>query len=335
MFLIVLHAPLGFERGGHSYFKYLTFLKIHVTNCLEDSTKKWVSLNLTEKEYAVKKPLFWGIHADPRQNSLFASMLALLPFIGMAFVWWITSSEGDRFFPTFMQMYEAMAERLTVDEFAVDDPSALGFWESLRHRVLVADVYHSVYRLTLGTLLAAVFGLAWGLYLGSFPGLRQTFGTFTVFVSLVVVAVFQPLIVSLVGFDNFGKISLIAFGTVFFIALSTFQAVKNVPEELKVSALTLGFTPMGMIHRVILPLIIPHWLTAIRFALLIAWTFLIMSEFISSEHGLGHEVFKSKRQLQMYVIIPYGLIATMLAFIMDRVIRQIIIKCYPHFHIEE
>lgn len=282
-----------------------------------------------------QQPLFWGIHANPRQLPMFATLLALLPFV-IAVIWWfLISSHGDRFFPTFGQMYDAILTRLRPGEFSEPIYIGIGSWQFDINRVLLLDTFNSLYRLIVGTSLGAFLGLAWGLYLGSFPGLRQTFGSITTFLSLVVVSIFQPLIVNLVGFDDVGKISLIAFGVVFFIALSVFQAVKSVPKELQVKALTMGHSTFGLIHRVILPMILPRWLTALRFALLIAWTFLIMSEFISSEYGLGHEVFKSKRQLQMYVIIPYGLWATILACTMDRLLLLAIQIFYPWYKVEE
>jgi len=270
----------------------------------------------------MKQPFFWGIHANPRQFPIFATLLSLSPFLFAIVWWWFISSEGDRFFPTFGQMWDAVDTRMQPDEFTEVEV----WW---------ADTFASLKRLILGASLGGILGLAWGLYLGAFPGLRQMFGIITTFLSLVVVSIFQPLIVSLVGFDDFGKTSLIAFGVVFFVALSVFQAVKNIPRELQVKALTMGFSTWGLIHRIILPLIMPRWLMSLRFALLIAWTFLIMSEFISSEYGLGHEVFKSKRQLQMYVIIPYGLWATILAFIMDRLLLLAIRIFYPWHKLEE
>jgi len=268
-----------------------------------------------------RQPLILGINAAPRQNSLFAFGLSLAPFLLVIGLWWFISDPTNQFFPTFGQMIAAMEERIA--------PNKHG------DRVLVIDTIISLKRIIIGTTIGSVIGLVWGLYMGSFPGLRQMFGAFTIFISLAVVSIFQPLINFTVGFDEFGKTCLIVLGVVFFIALSTFQAVKNIPQEQIVKAQTLGFTTFGLIHRIILPLILPRWIISIRFALLIAWTFLIMSEFISSQFGLGHEVFKSKRQLQMDVIIPYGLWATFLAFMMDRILRLVIVKRFAYFKLEE
>lgn len=265
----------------------------------------------------MKKPLFLGIHADPDQNKVFARICELWPFIVLMCIYMYVAytrhqiNPMDRLFPYPSQMYDSMYNLIAVqDEYS----KQYTFW---------IDTIDSLKRLLSGVLVSIFIGLIWGLYMGVYPGMRKMFGTFTIILSLIVIPIFQPIISYLVGFEDVGKVSLIALGTVFFIARDMLMESERIRKAYGVKSATLGLSSLGIVHRMVLPLMMPRFITVIRFSLGAAWIFLIMSEFSTSETGLGHQVAINKRHMNMDIIFPYGVWTAMLAYAMDYALKLI------------
>ena len=271
----------------------------------------------------MKKPLLVGLYADPYQKPWLAIFLKILPFLIFLSAYFIVAyfrhmeNPGDKLFPYPSDMYDAMKALMVKNEFTGE-------------YVFLNDTIISLKRLFAGVFWGTVVGLFWGLYMGAFPALYVAVGMFTVILSLVVIPIFQPIILYVVGFDDVGKITLISLGIVFFIARDMFLSSSTITERYKTKAFTFGLRHISTVHRMTLPLIIPRWITVVRIGLGTAWIFLIMSEFISSNSGLGRQVQNQMRDWNMAVIIPYGLWTTFLAYSMDQTLKVIGEKFFPY-----
>ncbi len=93
--------------------------------------------------------------------------------------------------------------------------------------------------------------------------------------------------------------------------------VGEIPKELILKAQTLGASTWQLLLRVVLPMLLPQLIRALRLALGPAWLFLIAAEAIASTEGLGYRIFLVRRFLAMDVILPYVAWITLLAFTMD------------------
>ena len=103
----------------------------------------------------------------------------------------------------------------------------------------------------------------------------------------------------------------------------------EIPTEQMVKAQTLGATSWVIAIRVALPQIMPRLIQAVRLSLGPAWLFLIASEAIAAENGLGYRIFLVRRYLAMDVILTYVVWITLLAFLMDLALKQASKKLYP------
>ncbi|MEO1314966.1 MAG: ABC transporter permease subunit, partial [Pseudomonadota bacterium] len=101
------------------------------------------------------------------------------------------------------------------------------------------------------------------------------------------------------------------------------------PVEQMVKAQTLGASTLAIGLRVALPQIMPRLIGAVRLSLGPAWLFLIASEAIAAEAGLGYRIFLVRRFLAMDVILTYVIWITLLAFLLDLALRQISRRAYP------
>lgn len=76
------------------------------------------------------------------------------------------------------------------------------------------------------------------------------------------------------------------------------DAVKFIPNETLNVAYTLGATRLDLLQRVILPATLPSILDTLRVNIAGAWNFLVLSELIAAENGLGFTIVRSQRYLQ-------------------------------------
>ena len=101
------------------------------------------------------------------------------------------------------------------------------------------------------------------------------------------------------------------------------------PGELIIKAETLGASTWQIILRVVLPQFFPRLADSLRLSLGPAWLFLISAEAIAAQDGLGYRIFLMRRYLAMDVILPYVAWITLLAFLMDWLLRLFNRRCFP------
>jgi NitT/TauT family transport system permease protein len=99
------------------------------------------------------------------------------------------------------------------------------------------------------------------------------------------------------------------------------MSVASLPREQLVKAQTLGASTWQIVTRVVLPQTLPRLVSALRLSLGPAWLFLISSEAIAATEGLGYRIFLVRRYLAMDVILPYVAWITILAFLLDWLLR--------------
>ncbi len=90
-------------------------------------------------------------------------------------------------------------------------------------------------------------------------------------------------------------------------------------------------TPTTSYWTLILRVVLPRLLIALRLVLGSAWLFLIAAEAIASTDGLGYRIFLVRRYMAMDVILPYVVWITLLAWLMDLGLRQLARVCFPWF----
>jgi NitT/TauT family transport system permease protein len=268
-------------------------------------------------------PKFLGIHATPPKG--LRIFLALLPFV-LAVAVYLTASDArhrenpqDKLLPTISKIGTA------IDKVAFSEDKRSG------DILLWKDTTASLKRLLVGIGAAACLGFILGLNMGLLPGIRGLTLTFVTFVSNIPPLAILPVLFISFGVDELGKIMLIFLGTFPLIARDIFLSVKSIPRETVVKALTLGASQAGVVYRVILPQVVPRLLDTVRLSLGAAWLFLIASEAIASQDGLGYRIFLVRRYLSMDVIIVYVGWITVLAYGMDFILRTLVSRLYPWY----
>lgn len=210
----------------------------------------------------------------------------------------------------------------TVHRYAFEEDERTGeylFW---------TDTRASLKRLLTALAISALLGTALGVTLGVLPYVRATLAAFVAALSLIPPLAILPVLFIVAGLGEFAKIALIVIGIAPIVTRDLALRVSELPGEQLIKAQTLGASTWQLVLRVVLPQMWPRLVDAVRLTLGSAWLFLIAAEAIASTEGLGFRIFLVRRYLAMDVILPYVAWITLLAFIMDWLLRLLRAKAF-------
>lgn len=268
-------------------------------------------------------PLFRGLHAVPPYWLNIA--LALLPFLLFLAVYLVAAeirheaNPQDKLLPTVGKIVQAVEKVALVPD---GRSGKILLWQ---------DTAASLKRLVLGVAVAAIIGFFLGLNMGLLPGIRGLSLPFLTFIANIPPLAILPILFITFGVDQLGKVMLIILGTFPLIARDIYLETAKIPTNVVVKALTLGASQFGVIYRVVMPQILPRLVDTVRLVLGAAWLFLIASEAIASQDGLGYRIFLVRRYLSMDIIIVYVLWITLLAYGFDFFLRLVVRWLFPWY----
>ena len=190
--------------------------------------------------------------------------------------------------------------------------------EMFESEELIIDIAASCGRVLAGFLVAGIVGIPLGILMGTFKSMESLFGSIVGIVRYMPIAAFMPLIVLWAGLGEVSKILIIFLGIVFYNAIMIADAVKFIPNEMLNAAYTLGANRVNLLFRVILPATIPSIIDTLRVNVAGAWNFLVISELIAAQNGLGFKIIYSQRFLStdkvLFCILIIGIIGLLLDY---------------------
>ena len=185
----------------------------------------------------------------------------------------------------------------------------------------------------LRVFLGLVFGIIIGVPLGLFMGLnRFAKGFFDPLIELyrpVPPLAWAPLIISVLGIDNFGKIFLLFMVSLSIMIISARAGASGTELSKIHAAHSLGASRWQILRYVIFPNSLPEILTGIRVAVGMCWGTLVAAEFLAGTTGIGFVENVAKKYFQYEVIWIAIFVMGMLGLLFDITLRKIIDKTIP------
>lgn len=194
---------------------------------------------------------------------------------------------------------------------------------------LMSDIWASVFRVTVGFLLAAVIAVPLGIMMGSLKVCEALAEPMLSFIRYMPASAFIPLFILWLGIGESEKIAVIFFGTFFPLALMIMDVTKNVTHDLIDTAYTLGVSRWGVFRRIILPASMPGIVDTLRIAFGWAWTYLVVAEIVAAGSGLGFMIMQSQRFLKTGNIIVGIIVIGVIGIIIDIVFKWLYARMFP------
>ena len=188
-------------------------------------------------------------------------------------------------------------------------------------RWVVVDAKATVTRLFLGLFFGIAGAIVLGLAMGCLRSVEAFFAPPLSLLAKVPPTAALAVFFVLVGTDTNMYVAMIAFGVLPVLAQSIYLAVKEVPDELRFKAYTIGASHMEVLWNVIVRHVFPKMLDAIRLQIGPAMVYLIAAEMVVGDVGFGYRIRLQSRLLNMGVVYPYLVLLAAFGFLLDYALR--------------
>lgn len=183
------------------------------------------------------------------------------------------------------------------------------------------DVAVSVYRISIGFLIASVMALATAILIGAYRFWEAAIEPVLDFVRYMPVVAFVPLSILWSGTGDVQKFLIIWIGTYFQQALMFKDNIKRVPPDFVGFGRTLGMSDLRVLMRIVVPSAMPQIWDTLRISLGWAWTWVTLAELVAANSGLGYRITVAQRYLQTDMAIGYILVLGVLGLATDQIMR--------------
>lgn len=199
---------------------------------------------------------------------------------------------------------------------------ALRFVELMQDRLLL-DIVMSTRRVFLGVLSGIAFAVPVGFVLGWYRNIRQFIDPLINFFRALPPIALIPLVIVYFGVDELAKTVILFYASFFAGVIVMYEGIAQISPIYVRVARTLGATDAEIFAKVIIPLAVPHMLTALRVALGVAWATLVASELIAAQQGLGALIQNAGSFFQLDIIYVGIICIGFIALFMDMALRAL------------
>ena len=234
-------------------------------------------------------------------------IIAVAVFAGLGLAWWAATGL-DLVKPIFLPSPASVATQLGK------------LWAD---GTLLTDLEASIYRISVGFLIASVLAIPIGVLIGSFRTWEAAIEPLVDFIRYMPVVAFVPLSILWAGTSDVQKFLIIFIGTFFQQVLMIMDNVKRVPADFVGLGRTLGLPDRKILTRIVVPSALPGIWDTLRISLGWAWTWLVLAELVAATSGLGYRITVSQRYFQTNTIIGYILLLGILGLITDQVMKAL------------
>nr|AUN37377.1 taurine transport system permease protein TauC [uncultured bacterium] len=220
-------------------------------------------------------------------------------------------------------LWYAIAYSGLVNPALIPTPHAVAaqFWQQLTQARLPRDILMSTQRVLIGVVCGIIVAVPVGFVLGWYPRVRMFIDPVINFFRALPPIALIPLVVVYFGIGEVAKVVILFYASFFAGVIVMYEGIAQIsPLYIRV-ARTLGATDSEIFRKVIVPLAVPHMLTALRVALGVAWATLVASELIAAQQGLGALIQNASSFFQLDIIYVGIICIGLIALTMDLLLR--------------
>ena len=160
-------------------------------------------------------------------------------------------------------------------------------WLMLTGGEISTSLAASMYRIVLGFVLGSVIGLAVGLFTGTSALIDRIGSPIVNALYPIPKIALLPLFILWLGIGELSKVTIIALGVFFPVAMNTYSGVKNVDPLLIKVAVSFNATRWMTLKKVVLPSALPRIFAGLLLAAGTSLLLLVAAEMIAAQEGIG------------------------------------------------
>jgi len=206
-------------------------------------------------------------------------------------------------------------------------PSAIlvEFWDLVWNKgVLIHHLSRSLYRLTIGYLLAVGLGIAVGTLLAVRKTLREMFMPILSMLISVPTIAWVPVLLITIGLGDNTVVTAIFLGGFFAIAYNTMRGIEMVNKDQVNAARLMGVSGVKLFASVLLPGSLVSIITGLRLGIGYSWRALVGGEMLSAlvEWGIGKMIYQARFWNSVAVMFVGLMVISVSGLLLDRVLLK-------------
>lgn len=182
----------------------------------------------------------------------------------------------------------------------------------------IMGIIISMKRILLGFGFSILAGSILGLVLAKVKILEETLGSLILGLQTLPSICWLPLALLWFGLNESAIIFVVIMGTVLSLTISVQMAIKNIPPALIKAARMLGAKRFVLYKSVIIPAIMPSYITGLKQGWSFAWRSLMSGEMLFISAGLGQLLMLGRELNDMAQVMAVMLIIIIIGVVFDQ-----------------
>ena len=183
-----------------------------------------------------------------------------------------------------------------------------GTWELAQDGTLWEHIGASLFRVGTGFLLALLFAIPLGLWMGWVGGAYTTLNPIFQMLRPFSPIAWIPLAILWFGVGDVSPIFLIFIASVFPMIVQTTSGVHTIERRYLRAAANFGVSRSVLFRRVVIPAVLPEIIVGMRVGIGVAWLVVVAAEMIALRSGLGYMIMDSRNAGNRYDLVVAGMI---------------------------
>ncbi|CAM5771805.1 ABC transporter permease [Bosea minatitlanensis] len=187
-------------------------------------------------------------------------------------------------------LWEALVAAGLANGRLMPPPSVVGrtLWELAASGELLTHAAATLSRVGAGFGLGALAGTVLGALTGALPVAQRLLDPTLQALRAIPSIAWVPLFILWLGIFEASKVALIAVGVFFPVYLGVAAAIQGIDRKVVEVGRVFRLSRLAMVRRVLLPAILPDWITALRSGLGLGFMFVVAAEIMGASEGLGY-----------------------------------------------
>jgi len=253
--------------------------------------------------------------------------------VGFFVFWWAAVEYG---FLGFERFVGPVGTLVAIYGYVLGDPVAGGSQSIYIHAA------YSTYRVVAGVSIAALLAIPLGLLVGTSTrvgaGIEWNNYLSPAIESLrpippvawVPASILLFPVIPVVGFSvNTAVLFVVFIGAFFPILVNTIEGVRNLDDEFRRAAQSLGASDRQVFRHVIFPAALPAILTGVSLGIGLGWITVVAAEIVAGNYGLGYITFQAYRLLQTDIIAVGMVVIGALGYASSAIVQRIADRAMP------
>jgi len=209
------------------------------------------------------------------------------------------------------------------------------FFTEMEMKELFNDLLSSLYRVTLGFILASITGVILGLICGLIGIFGKIVTGMIDYLKNISPIAWIPISIILFKAGTGAAVAVIFIAAFFPIFINTVSGTHLIDKSHRLLGTSLSLSKWQTIRHIIWPSSLPHIFTGLRVGLGFGWMAVIASEMVQGSSGVGYSIQIYRQLLNTNFVIIYMVIIGLVGYLMNLFLVYVSEKLLPWTILEE